>query len=58
MDETIKTLLQDENSVKRSKMNQQILTSLMAFNKIKKMSSNQQQIAQGLLDLSNSIYNF
>ena len=39
-------------------MNQQVLTSLMAFNKMKKMSSNQQQIDQGLLDLSNSIYNF
>lgn len=39
-------------------MNQQVLTSLMAFNKMKNMSSNQQQIAQGLLDLPNGIYNF
>lgn len=39
-------------------MNQQVLTSYMAFLAKKGQSSNQEQISQGLLDLANSVYNF
>lgn len=39
-------------------MNQQVLTSYMAFLNQKGKSSNQQEISQGLLDLANGVYNF